>query len=45
MREVQARLPRDDDDAIGLFAATDALVDSLNTIRDILRQNLTAGRG
>jgi hypothetical protein len=42
MREVQARLPRDDDDAIGLFAATDALVDSLNTIRDILRQNLTS---
>ena len=41
MREVQAQLPRDDDDAAGLFAATDALVDTLNTIRDILRQYLT----
>ncbi|MGH3400209.1 MAG: FUSC family protein, partial [Streptosporangiaceae bacterium] len=40
MREVQARLPRDDDDAAGLFAATDALVDTLNTVRDILRQYL-----
>ncbi len=39
MREVQAQLPRDDD-AAGLFAATDALVDTLNTIRDILRQYL-----
>jgi len=41
MREVQARIPRDDDDAAGLFAATDALVDSLNTIRDIERGYLT----
>jgi hypothetical protein len=40
MREVQAQLPRDDDDTVGLFAATDALVDTLNTIRDILRQYL-----
>jgi uncharacterized membrane protein YccC len=41
MREVQSQLPRDDDDAAGLFAATDALVDVLNTVRDILRQDLT----
>lgn len=41
MREVQARIPRDDDDTAGLFAATDALVDTLNTIRDIERAYLT----
>lgn len=41
MREVQARIPRDDDDAAGLFAATDALVDTLNTIRDIERAYLS----
>lgn len=41
MREVQARIPRDDDDAAGLFAATDALVDTLNTIGDIERAYLS----
>jgi hypothetical protein len=41
MREIQSRIPRDEDDSAGLFASTDALVDVLNTIADILRHDLT----
>jgi hypothetical protein len=41
MREVQARIPRNGDGTAGLYAATDGLVDSLNTLRDIQRSYLT----
>jgi len=41
MREVQARIPRSGDETAGLYAATDGLVDSLNTLRDIQRKYLS----
>lgn len=44
MREIQARLPHDGDDSAGLFAATDALVDVLNTTAHILSQHLTPAK-
>jgi len=45
LREVQARIPRDQDGSNALFVATDSLVDALNTAADIMRRYLAPPNG
>ena len=40
LRKLQSRIPADDGSSAALFAATDSLVDALNTTADILRRRL-----
>jgi uncharacterized membrane protein YccC len=41
LRQAQSRIPADHSDSGALFAATDSVVDALNTAADILRRHLT----
>jgi hypothetical protein len=44
LRQAQSRIPADHGDSGALFAATDSVVDALNTTADILRRHLTPAK-
>jgi uncharacterized membrane protein YccC len=44
LRQAQSRIPADHGDSGALFAATDSVVDALNTAADILRRHLTPAK-